>query len=181
MNVEKTPFEGLYVISNFYAEDVRGAFCKTYNKEFFNAYGIDFEIRESFYSISRKGVIRGMHFQLPPFDHNKLVYVPAGKIMDVVIDLRKSSTTYLKFYSIELSSDNKKSLFIPTGFAHGFKSLQDHTITLYNTSSEYNPNFDTGVLYDSFDFKWNEQAPSLSERDMMFPTVSDFCSNNPFE
>lgn len=180
MNIERTTLEGVYIINCFFASDERGLFVKTFNQTAFNEVGISLEIQESYYSISQKNVIRGMHFQLPPNDHDKLVFVPVGGIIDVVVDLRKNSATYKQFLSVELSASNKKSLFIPKGLAHGFKSLVDGTITVYNVSTEYNKEADTGIHYDSFGFDWQLTNPIISKRDKEFQDLKVFCGNNPF-
>jgi len=178
--LEETALEGVYIINNFNAIDNRGLFAKTFNKNYFNENNLDFEIRESYYSISNKNVIRGMHFQLPPNDHEKLVYVPKGSIIDVVIDLRKESKTFKQFISVELSDENKRSIFIPKGLAHGFKSLNNDTITVYNVSTEYDEKSDQGITYNSFGYNWNVKDPLLSERDKTFLSLNDFLINNPF-
>ena len=178
--LEETALEGVYIINNFNAIDNRGLFAKTFNKNYFNENDLDFEIRESYYSISNKNVIRGMHFQLPPNDHEKLVYVPKGSIIDVVIDLRKESKTFKQFISVDLSEENKKSIFIPKGLAHGFKSLKNDTITVYNVSTEYNDKSDQGITYNSFGYNWNVKDPLLSDRDKTFLSLNDFLINNPF-
>jgi dTDP-4-dehydrorhamnose 3,5-epimerase len=180
MKVESTEIEGVYIITNFNAKDDRGLFVKTFNKNTFNKNNLDFEIRESYYSISNKNIIRGMHFQLPPYDHEKLVYVPKGSILDVIVDLRKKSKTYKQHISINLSEENKKSIFIPKGLAHGFKSMKDGTITVYNVASEYNADFDSGIKFDSLDFNWNSLNAIVSNRDQDFQTLNSFCENNPF-
>lgn len=180
MNIEKTALEGVYIINNFFAQDERGTFVKTFNKLDFKKNELNLDIRESYFSISKKGVIRGMHFQLPPSDHEKLVYVPFGSILDVVVDLRKKSLTYKKFISIELSAENRKSIYIPKGLAHGFKSLVDETITVYNVATEYNPKADAGIQYDSFGFDWQLKNPILSKRDLDFQGLATFCENSPF-
>lgn len=180
MKIESTEIEGVFIIDNFNAADDRGLFVKTFNRNTFNENHLDFQIKESYYSISNKNVIRGMHFQLPPFDHDKLVYVPKGSILDVVLDLRKKSKTFKQHISIKLSADNKKSIFIPKGLAHGFKSLEDGTITVYNVSSEYNTESDKGVKFDSFGFDWNTNGSVLSTRDKEFQSLDSFFENNPF-
>ena len=121
MTIEKTNLEGVYIIKNFVAQDERGTFVKTFNKQSFQDTDLNFEIRESSFSISHKDVIRGMNFQVRPHDHEKLVFVALGSIIDVVVDLRKKSPTYKQCLSIELSATNRKSVFIPKGLAHGFK------------------------------------------------------------
>jgi len=180
MNFKKTFIDGLFIINNFNSFDNRGIFVKTFHKKLFKENTIDFEIAESYYSVSKKNVIRGMHFQLPPNDHMKLVYVPYGEIIDVVIDLRKKSETYGKTLSLKLSSENKRAIMITKGFAHGFKSMIDNTITMYNVSSTYDKNSDNGILYDSIDFDWDIKRPILSERDVSFETFNSFKSKNPF-
>jgi dTDP-4-dehydrorhamnose 3,5-epimerase len=180
MTIEKTPIKDLFIINNFYASDNRGSFVKTFNKNLFNDIDLNLEIRESYFSISKINVIRGMHFQLPPHDGDKLVYVPKGRILDVVVDLRKNSPTFKKFISVELSDHNKKSIIIPKGLAHGFKSLLDDTITVYNVSAEYNPKTDTGIAYNSFGFDWQIDKPIVSQRDSKLMDLNSFCENNPF-
>jgi len=180
MNIEQTALEGVYIINNFVAQDERGTFVKTFNKKNFEDVGLNFEIRESYFSISKKEVIRGMHFQLPPSDHEKLVYVPVGSIIDVVVDLRKESQTYKKHISVELSAANRKSIFIPKGLAHGFKSMEDNTITVYNVATEYDSKSDQGIHFDSLGFDWQTTAEIMSARDKEFMTLDSFCENNPF-
>ena len=180
MNIEATALEGVYIITNFVAQDERGTFVKTFNKQNFENDGLHFEIRESYFSISQKNVIRGMHFQLPPSDHEKLVYVPVGSIVDVVVDLRKKSPTYKQFISVELSAANRKSIFIPKGLAHGFKSMEDNTITVYNVATEYDSKSDQGIGFDSFGFDWQTNQVIMSSRDKEFMTLDRFCENNPF-
>lgn len=180
MNIEETELEGVYIIDNFVAQDERGTFVKTFNKNDFKTRKLNFDIRESYFSISQQNVIRGMHFQLPLSDHEKLVYVPCGSILDVVVDLRKGSNTYKKFISIELSAENKKSIFIPKGLAHGFKSLEDNTVTAYNVATEYNSKADHGIKFDSFGFYWQTNDAIVSSRDNEFRTLEDFCKINPF-
>lgn len=180
MTIEKTIFDGVLIINNFNVNDIRGQFVKTFNKDEMKLKGMNFEIRESYYSISNQNVIRGMHFQLPPYDHQKLVFVPKGSILDVIIDLRKQSKTYKKYFSIELSESNKKSIFIPKGFAHGFKSLENDTITVYNVSTEYNSSFDVGIKFDSFGFNWGPENHTISTRDEEFESLESFSISNPF-
>jgi dTDP-4-dehydrorhamnose 3,5-epimerase/CDP-3, 6-dideoxy-D-glycero-D-glycero-4-hexulose-5-epimerase len=180
MTFENTKLKGVYIINNFNAVDDRGLFVKTFNKKQFQENILDFEIRESYYSVSNKNVIRGMHFQLPPYDHEKLVYVAKGSILDVIVDLRKKSKTYKQYISINLSEGNMKSIFIPKGLAHGFKSLDNDTITVYNVATEYNNTVDSGISYDSFGFDWEVKMPILSARDASFNTLKEFHEINPF-
>ena len=171
MTLSETEIAGLLVISYKKFTDNRGNFVKSFQQS-----KISMNIAESFYSISSKDVIRGMHFQQPPYDHSKLVFVICGKITDVVIDLRKNSKTFGQYLSISLSADNNKAIYIPSGFAHGFIAEEDNTITNYFVSSEYNSKADSGVRWNSFGFDWGISDPIVSDRDQAFPLLSDFSS-----
>ncbi|HET8573391.1 MAG TPA: dTDP-4-dehydrorhamnose 3,5-epimerase family protein [Edaphocola sp.] len=164
----KTPIDGVWEIILPYHEDVRGGFSKVFHNALFQGKGIDFILRESYFSRSAKDVIRGMHFQLPPYQHHKIVYCPHGAIMDVALDLRRQSPSYGRFFNTELSAENHKALFIPEGCAHGFRSLSDQAMTVYLVSSEYQPEADTGLLWNSFGLDWQCSAPILSDRDRSF-------------
>ncbi|MDB3957855.1 dTDP-4-dehydrorhamnose 3,5-epimerase family protein [Opitutales bacterium] len=179
MIIESTSIEGLKIINCKILEDKRGSFLKTFNDEIFKSHAINVNIKETYYSVSHKDVIRGMHFQIPPHDHLKIVYVPAGRILDVVLDLRNGSPTYGETYSVELSAKNGKAILIPSGLAHGFKSLEDNAITTYMQTSCYAPNHDCGIRYDSFNFDWNCETPIISERDKSFDNFEDY--HTPFE
>jgi dTDP-4-dehydrorhamnose 3,5-epimerase len=158
--------------------DKRGEFVKPFNDSFFKSVGIDFVLKESYFSLSKKDVIRGMHFQTPPHQHSKIVFCPRGAILDVIVDLRKGSPEYGKCYPQELSESNHLAYYIPEGFAHGFKSLTDDAITYYLVSSEYSQPNDTGIRYDSIGFDWGVGAPIISDRDLSFPTIEAF--DSPF-
>jgi dTDP-4-dehydrorhamnose 3,5-epimerase/CDP-3, 6-dideoxy-D-glycero-D-glycero-4-hexulose-5-epimerase len=134
------------------------------------------DFKENYYSISGKNVIRGMHFQIPPFEHVKVVYLNQGKIFDVVLDLRKDSTTFGQYYSIIISFDNPIMIYIPVGCAHGFLSLEDNSIVSYLQTSSYNKESDTGIRWDSFGMNWNAIDPIISERDKSFQRFDDFQS-----
>lgn len=172
------PLAGAYLITLPAFEDNRGLFIKSFQDSFFQQQDIAFRLQESYFSLSAKDVIRGMHFQLPPHQHAKIVYCPLGNILDVIVDLRKDSATYEQFYATELSENNHLAYYIPEGFAHGFKSLSDNAMTCYLVSSEYSKDQDTGIRYDSFGFDWNCTAPVLSPRDLSFGTLQDF--DSPF-
>jgi dTDP-4-dehydrorhamnose 3,5-epimerase len=123
-------------------------------------------------------VIRGMHFQLPPHQHSKIVFCPRGAILDVILDLRKEQKTYGQYFKVELSAANHKALYIPEGFAHGFKALTDDSLTCYFVSSQYHKEADTGIRYDSFGMNWDEESPVVSPRDLSFAELSGF--ESPF-
>ncbi len=174
MEFKETKLNGVYVIENNIFNDERGKFVKTFNFEEFSKQELYFNLKESFYTVSKKGVIRGMHFQTPPFEHAKIVYVVSGKINDVVVDLRKQSPTFGEFICIELSEENNKSIYVPKGFAHGFEVISDSAKVVYLTSSVYSPENDEGILWNSFGFKWNSENPILSERDKNFIKLNEF-------
>lgn len=169
---------GAYIITLPAFYDDRGSFVKTFHDTTLKENGIDFQLKESYFSFSKKDVIRGMHFQIPPHQHAKIVFCPQGAILDVIIDLRKESATYGQYVATELSADNHKAYYIPEGFAHGFKSLTDDAITYYLVSSEYSQEHDTGIIYNSFGFDWQTAQPIISARDLSFPSLKEF--ESPF-
>jgi dTDP-4-dehydrorhamnose 3,5-epimerase/CDP-3, 6-dideoxy-D-glycero-D-glycero-4-hexulose-5-epimerase len=142
----------------------------------FTALSLNTDFAELYYSINKKDVIRGMHFQTPPVDHVKLVYVIAGKIHDVCLDLRRNSKTFGKYFDCLLSGDDTRYLYIPRGIAHGFASLEDNTIVHYAQTTCHAQTHDCGIKYDSFGFNWNIQNPIVSGRDKSFPNFADFHS-----
>jgi len=175
MKLIETELKGVFIIENSEFYDERGGFIKIFNEELFGKYGINFHMKEIYYSISHKNVIRGMHFQLPPHDCAKLVYVTSGKIIDVVLDLRKEQSTYGKHISLELNA-NKNAIYIPEGLAHGFKSLEKNSTVVYNQSSCYSKEHDSGILWNSFGFEWNVGEPIISKRDLSFMMFNNFKS-----
>lgn len=178
MKIIDTSIAGLKIIEPKIFRDNRGVFIKTFTDDFFQKNGLDISVKETYYSISHQNVIRGMHFQIPPDDHIKLVYVPKGKIIDVVLDIRKNSPTYGDYFSTEISSNNGKILVVSKGLAHGFKSLEDETIVVYMQTTSYSQAHDCGLKYDSFNFDWKCIDPKISERDNAFVPFSSF--DTPF-
>lgn len=176
MNIIPTKFDGVYSIEPKDFQDERGSFVKIFHQDSWLKQRLSFKLAESYYSVSRKNVIRGMHFQIPPADHTKLVYVTHGSILDVVVDIRAGSPTYGQSISLELSSTNHNMIYISSGFAHGFLSLVDDTAVTYLQTTAYSPEHDQGIRFDSFDFKWGVSDPILSQRDQSFPKLSDFTS-----
>ncbi len=156
--------------------DSRGSFTKFFSQAVFNELDLSLDIQEQFYTFSKKDVIRGMHFQTPPFDHEKLVTCVQGRVLDVVLDLRKSSINYGKFESCIMDARNNSILFIPKGFAHGFLSLEDNTCLMYSVTSQYAPNNDKGIMWDSFGFEWPCDNPIVSQRDLNHIKLSDYHS-----
>ena len=178
MKIHSEPLSGAFVLNPRVFEDMRGDFVKTFHQPDFVALGIHFDPREEFFSTSHRNVLSGMHFQLPPHDHEKFVYCIRGSILDVVLDLRKGSPDLGKFAGIRLSAQNRQLFFIPKGMAHGFLALEDDTVVVYKTSTVHSPSHDAGVRWDSFGFVWPVETPILSERDRSFPAMADF--NSPF-
>lgn len=165
---------GLFLIKPKKFEDARGKFVKTFHLDTLKENGLNGDFVESYYSISKKNVLRGMHFQTPPYDHEKLVYVPYGSVLDVIIDIRKGSPTYGTCVSQILSASNGHIFYIPKGCAHGFLSLEDNSNVTYMQTTMHAPNNDGGINYDSFGFTWNADDAIISQRDKALPNISDF-------
>ena len=166
MKINKTFIEDLLIIQPQLFKDDRGFFYESYNK---NNLDINIVFVQDNESKSYKGVIRGLHFQAPPFEQTKLVRCVSGNILDVAVDLRINSKTYGKFFSIELSSENNKQLFVPKGFAHGFQVLSETAIVNYKVDNFYNPKSDSGIIWNDKDLSidWNlDIKPIISLKDL---------------
>lgn len=175
MKFKELNLEGVFLVKNFAARDNRGIFVKTFHQDVFQEIGFNGVFKESYYSQSSKGVIRGMHFQMPPAAHKKLVYVTDGEIVDVIVDLRKASPTFRQFTSVKLRAF-ENSIFIPKGCAHGFLTVSDVATVVYNVTTVYQPDVDTGIRFNSFGFDWEESKPILSSRDASFVSLDEFVS-----
>ena len=173
MQIIETGFEGLYLIQPKIFTDNRGYFFESYKLETFLKAGIPFNPVQDNESKSSKGVIRGLHYQLEPFAQAKLIRVVVGKIFDVAVDLRKHSSTFGKWYGIELDSDIKTQFFIPKGFAHGFSVLSEVAVIQYKCDNLYSPQFERGInLNDSglnIDWHLEDLDPVISEKDLKHP------------
>jgi len=178
MKIESTIIPGLKLLYLDKYVDSRGSFLKVFNDHLFLEHGLSIKINESYFTVSKKNVIRGMHFQAPPFEHTKLVYLNMGMIEDVVLDIRKESPTFGKHFSIKLDEDSPVIINIPKGCAHGFLSLRNNSMITYLQSSVYNPKYDFGIKWDSFGMKWKIKNPEISSRDLSFPSFVEF--NSPF-
>ena len=174
MEIKKTDFNGVLILQPKVLVDARGSFMESYRSEWFA--GVKFVQDNE--AISKKGVIRGLHFQRPPFAQSKLVRVLSGRILDVIVDLRKSSDTHGQVFSIELSSENKTQLLVPKGFAHGYATLSDTATVLYKVDQYYNRNYDTGIhpLSESLSIDWGFSNVLLSEKDQQLIDFEDFKS-----
>lgn len=177
MKKQPTEIADVYLLQTQPFKDERGLFVKTFHQEFADELKLS-RPAEEFYSISRKGVIRGMHFQVPPAATTKCVFCLHGAILDVVLDLRRHSPSFGQALAFELSAANNQMLYLPEGCAHGFLSLADESIVFYQMSHVYAPNHDLGIRWDSFGFAWPITAPILSARDRALPSFAEF--DSPF-
>ena len=180
MELIKTSIDGLLIIKPDVFKDDRGYFFESYNKERFAKAGLNMDFVQDNESKSCKGVLRGLHFQKPPFAQGKLVRVIKGSVMDVAVDLRKDSPTYGKWESVVLTEDNKLQFWIPEGFAHGFVALEDNTIFNYKCTNVYNKESEGSILWNDPDINinWNIDNPILSEKDKISPLFKNF--ESPF-
>jgi dTDP-4-dehydrorhamnose 3,5-epimerase len=179
MIFERTQIDDLVIIHTNKIYDERGCFFESFHKKKFEEYidkKIDF-VQEN-ESISKINVVRGLHFQNPPFAQGKLVRVPYGKVIDVVVDIRQNSSTYGKYFSIELSQENGKQLWIPEGFAHGFVSLEENSILSYKCTNFYNKESEGAIVWNDpfLQINWSIDNPIVSEKDKVATEFSNFVS-----
>lgn len=187
MKITKTNFEGLLTIESDIFDDERGYFFESYNKGKFDTIGINIDFVLDTESFSKKSVLRGFHFQKPPFSQGKLIRAVHGRVLDVVIDIRKKSPTYGRWFSTVLSAANKKMLWIPPGFAHGFLVLEDNTILSYKLTAFHNKEAESGILWSDSDLnvdwkfdKYGIERPILSEKDKKLPLFKEIDKKNYF-
>lgn len=167
---------GLYEIQPRILSDARGRFVKTLHREQFADLGLRSDFAEEYFSLSGPGVLRGLHFQVPPADHVKLVYCIQGQVWDVVLDLRQGSPTYLQHAVFELKAEKANMVYIPAGCAHGFCVPAGDAVLVYKVTSVYSPQHDQGILWNSAGISWPLQSPEISERDSLFPPLAEFSS-----
>jgi dTDP-4-dehydrorhamnose 3,5-epimerase len=158
--------------------DSRGQFFKTFHSEVFAAHGLETKFLEEYFSWSKAGVIRGMHFQTPPHQHTKIVSCLVGSVTDVVVDLRKGSPTFGKAIQLTLSADQANMLYVPAGLAHGFGVMNGEALMHYKVSSLYALENDAGIRWDSLGIDWGIKNPIISERDCHLTKLSEF--ESPF-
>lgn len=178
MEVIETKIKGLLIIKPKVFADERGYFFESYNEAVFKNNGIDAKFVQDNQSLSNAGVLRGLHFQAPPFAQGKLVRVITGAVLDVAVDIRKDSPTYGEHVDIELNEENKTMFYIPPGFAHGFLTLKDNTIFSYKCTDLYNKASEGTVLWNDkhININWNIANPILSEKDLIGQRFEDFKS-----
>ena len=182
MQIIYTPIEGLVILEPRIFHDTRGYFYESYNQQKMSELGIDTIFVQDNQSYSQKGVIRGLHFQRPPFAQAKLVRVIKGKVLDVAVDIRKGSPTYGQHYSVLLTGDNHRQYFIPEGFAHGFVALEDNSIFTYKCSQFYHKEAEMSIRYNDpiLNIDWGlDEAPIMTEKDLCGVLFDQF--NTPFE
>jgi dTDP-4-dehydrorhamnose 3,5-epimerase len=167
---------GVVLLSPAIREDRRGRFVKLFHDEFFRSHGLVTQFVEHYHTRSVRGVLRGMHFQMPPADHAKLVTCTEGTLLDVVVDLRAGTPTYGRTACAELDADRAQLIYIPSGCAHGFLALSEQVGTLYAVTSTHDPSRDSGILWSSIDFHWPCQNPIVSDRDQRLPALRNFVS-----
>jgi dTDP-4-dehydrorhamnose 3,5-epimerase len=183
MKFTKTSIEGLVIIEPRVFGDERGYFLESYNEKEFEQAICKVSFVQDNESKSSKGVLRGLHYQKPPFNQAKLVRCIAGRVLDVAVDIRKGSPTYGKHVAIELSGENKKQVYVPKGFAHGFSVLSKTAVITYKVDSMYAPEFDSGIRYDDtelgIDWGLPQEEIQLSEKDKDLPSFKDL--DSPFK
>jgi len=167
MQIQETGFEGLLILQPRIFEDDRGAFWESWNETTFKNLSLDICFVQDNQSVSSKNVLRGLHFQRPPHAQGKLVRVTRGKALDVVVDLRKGSKTFGKYFKLELSSAKANMLWIPRGFAHGFVALEDDTVFQYKCDALYHPKFEDCLIWNdpSLAIDWEVENPVISSKD----------------
>jgi dTDP-4-dehydrorhamnose 3,5-epimerase len=182
MQLISEPLPGVKILRPFVFEDARGNFVKPFHEGQLAAHGISILVREEFFSTSQAGVVRGMHFQIPPHSHQKIVYCITGRVLDVLLDLRENSPTFGRTAAFELSAQNRHIVHIPVGIAHGFMSLENASCLVYKTDAVHAPEHDRGILWNSFGFEWPllpDVPPAISDRDLSLCPFGEFIS--PFE
>ena len=177
MNIEPTSIKDLVVVTPAVFEDERGYFFEAYNKSKFSDAGINIDFVQDNQSFSKKGTLRGLHYQNPPFAQTKLVRVLQGEIMDVAVDLRKDSPTYGQCFGLVLSAENKKQLLVPQGFAHGFSVLSKTAVVSYKCDQYYNKQSEGGIRFDdsglNIDWGMDLATAIVSEKDLILPNFEN--------
>jgi len=178
MELVDSGLKDMWLIKPKVFSDARGYFFESYNKDVYAKHGLKMDFVQDNQSLSHKGVLRGLHFQNPPFAQGKLVRVITGSVYDVAVDIRKNSPTYGKFFGAELNEENKHMMYIPDGFAHGFLTLRDNTIFSYKCTNFYNKASEDCIKWDDADIgiQWNYKDPLLSEKDLQGKPFKEFKS-----
>lgn len=177
MNIEQTPIQDLVIITPTVFEDERGYFMESYNKTKLKDLGINIEFVQDNQSFSKKGTLRGLHYQNPPYAQTKLVRVLEGEIIDVAVDLRKDSPTYGQSFAIQLTAENKKQLLVPQGFAHGFSVISETAVVMYKCDQFYDKASEGGIRFDdatlNIDWGMDLKDAIVSEKDLILPDFTN--------
>jgi len=181
LQINRSEIPGCYELIPRIMKDDRGLFIKTFHEDFFAANDLNTHWAEEYFSISHKGVLRGLHFQTPPCDHVKLVYCSSGQVMDVILDLRLGSPTFCQHLIFDLSEEKANMIYIPRGCAHGFYTCSESATMMYKVSSVYAPENDAGILWNSAGVAWPDAKPLVSLRDAAFPDLDSFVSPFSFK
>jgi dTDP-4-dehydrorhamnose 3,5-epimerase len=178
MKVKSLELQGVYLIEHNVYEDERGLFFETFNGPLLSEYGIPLQFLQDNQSVSHKGVLRGLHFQNPPFEQGKLVRVVSGSVIDIVVDIRKNSPSYGQHLKIKLDEYTKTSLWVPPGFAHGFAALEDNTIFMYKVTNVYNKESESGIIWNDSELNidWEVSNPIVSTRDQALDKFANLSS-----
>ena len=183
MKFSKTKINGAYLIELEKIEDERGFFARTWDSQLFKEFGLNNNINQCSISLTKKkGTIRGIHFQISPHEESKLVRCVQGKIFDVIVDLRSNSETFLQWYGVELSAENANSIYVPEGVAHGFQTLEDDSVMLYQISEFFHENSTRGIKWDDpkLSIVWPLKKTVISNRDNNLPYLKDDLVQNNF-
>lgn len=182
MEFVQTPLQNVWLIKPKIIGDDRGHFLETFRVHLFKEKGLEYEFYQDNISVSKKGTLRGLHYQLPPSSQAKLVVVPKGEILDVAVDVREHSPTFGEHFSTVLSSENRHMMLIPSGFAHGFSVLSDEATIYYKCSDYYNRELERGIKWDDpkLNIDWQVDEPILSEKDQALPYLEDVDSGHLF-
>jgi dTDP-4-dehydrorhamnose 3,5-epimerase len=182
MNFKETPIKDLLIIEPSVWKDERGYFFESYNQKYFQDAGIDIQFVQDNQSLSHAGALRGLHAQSDPFAQGKLVHVIQGKVIDIVVDIRKNSPTFKQYFSTELSGKNHRIIWIPPGFLHGFVTMENNTIFTYKVTALYNKASELGVRWNdpelNIDWGISENKVILSDKDKVLPFFNEL--KNPF-
>ncbi|HWE83997.1 MAG TPA: dTDP-4-dehydrorhamnose 3,5-epimerase [Terracidiphilus sp.] len=171
--IEETGIPGCVEIKTHVRGDARGRFVKTFHAEWFKAHGLRTDFVEQYYSVSSKGVLRGLHFQKPPAHHAKLVYCVEGAVLDAAVDLRPGSPAFGRHALREISAERANLLYIPEGLAHGFYVLSESATLIYAVTSVYDAACDAGIHWNSAGIAWPDRNPTVSQRDRQFASFEE--------
>lgn len=178
MDIRSLQIPGCFEILMQQSNDKRGRFVKSFHYDQFKRHSLETDFREQYFSESKEGVIRGLHFQTPPASHAKLIYSVQGDVLDVFLDLRKGSPTFGKHLSIDLTADKGNALYLPQGIAHGFYVKSSSALLVYNVTSVYSPDHDQGIRWNSAGIQWPTARPIVSQRDQQLPKLQEY--ESPF-